>query len=275
MFKHSKVLQYPAKPERPDPLFAKKMQEILGGQYGEISVAVQYLFQGWNTRGNETYKDLLMDTAAEEIGHVEMIATMIARLLEDAPVYEQEKAAEDPVIGSIMGGMNPHHAIVSGLGAMPENSTGVPWNAGYIVASGNLLADMRANVNAESQGRLQVARLYEMTDDKGVKDMLGFLLARDTMHQNQWIAAIKDLEEKEGVIVPSTVPKEYEKEEFSHTLYNFSEGEESARLDWLKEVAPDGAAFNYENGPVAYGEKPVLKPAPKQSHNTLPDVQRT
>ncbi|MCY9390565.1 manganese catalase family protein, partial [Bacillus haynesii] len=61
MFKHTKVLQYPAKPERPDPVFAKKMQEILGGQYGEISVAMQYLFQGWNTRGNEKYKDLLMD----------------------------------------------------------------------------------------------------------------------------------------------------------------------------------------------------------------------
>ena len=70
--------------------------------------------------------------------------------------------------------MNPHHAIVSGLGAMPESSTGVPWSAGYIVASGNLLADFRANLNAESQGRLQVARLYEMTDDKGVKDMLSF-----------------------------------------------------------------------------------------------------
>lgn len=136
---------------------------------------------------------------------------MITRLLEDAPVYEQEKAAEDPVIGSVMGGMNPHHAIVSGLGAMPESSTGVPWNAGYIVASGNLLADMRANVNAESQGRLQVARLYEMTDDKGVKDMLGFLLARDTMHQNQWIAAIRDLEEKEGVVVPGTFRKNVRK----------------------------------------------------------------
>lgn len=61
---------------------------------------------------------------------------------------------------------------------MPESSTGVPWSAGYIVASGNLLADFRANLNAESQGRLQVARLYEMTDDKGVKDMLSFLLAR-------------------------------------------------------------------------------------------------
>ncbi|RCK12943.1 hypothetical protein DT075_06715 [Bacillus licheniformis] len=73
-------------------------------------------------------------------------------------LYNFSDAADDPVIGAIMGGMNPHHAIVSGLGAMPENSTGVPWNAGYIVASGNLLADLRANVNAESQGRLQVAQ---------------------------------------------------------------------------------------------------------------------
>lgn len=151
MFKHTKMLQHPAKPDRPDPLFAKKMQEILGGQFGEISVAMQYLFQGWNTRGNEKYKDLLMDTATEELGHVEMIATMIARLLENAPLDQQEKAAEDPVIGSILGGMNPHHAIVSGLGAMPESSTGVPWSGGYIVASGNLLADFRANLNAESQ----------------------------------------------------------------------------------------------------------------------------
>lgn len=45
MFKHTKMLQHPAKPDRPDPLFAKKMQEILGGQFGEISVAMQYLFQ--------------------------------------------------------------------------------------------------------------------------------------------------------------------------------------------------------------------------------------
>lgn len=34
------------------------------------------------------------------------------------------------------------------------------------------------------QGRVQAARLYHMTDDKGVRDLLGFLIARDTMHQN-------------------------------------------------------------------------------------------
>lgn len=55
--------------------------------------------------------------------------------------------------------MNPQHAIVSGSGAMPADSVGYPWNAKYTIASGNLLADFRFNVTAESQGRLQVSRL--------------------------------------------------------------------------------------------------------------------
>ncbi|MCG3421116.1 MULTISPECIES: manganese catalase family protein [Oceanobacillus] len=275
MFYHKKELQFDAKPDRPDPVFAKKLQEVIGGQYGEMSVAMQYLFQGWNTRGNEQYKDLILDTGTEEIGHVEMLATMVARLLDKAPVQAQEEAAKDPVIGAVMGDMNPHHAIVSGIGAAPENSVGVPWNAGYIVSSGNLLADMRANLNAESQGRLQVARLYEMTDDRGVKELLSFLLARDTMHQNQWIAAIKELEAKEGVIVPSTVPADWEATEFSHQLINFSEGNDSEKLDFVGKQAPDGAAnFEYVSKPVSHGEKPVLNPAPSYMHNTPPNEDK-
>lgn len=43
--------KFRAKPDRPDPVYAKKLQEVLGGQYGEISVMMQYLFQGWNCRG--------------------------------------------------------------------------------------------------------------------------------------------------------------------------------------------------------------------------------
>ncbi|MGV7002036.1 manganese catalase family protein, partial [Priestia megaterium] len=35
----------------------------------------------------------------------------------------------------------------SGLGGLPTNSNGVPWNGSYIVASGNLLADMRGSLD--------------------------------------------------------------------------------------------------------------------------------
>jgi Mn-containing catalase len=53
-------------------------------------------------------KDLIMDIATEEMGHVEMIATMVARLLEGAPATATTKAAAaDPVVGAVLGGMDP------------------------------------------------------------------------------------------------------------------------------------------------------------------------
>ncbi|WP_084077557.1 manganese catalase family protein [Ureibacillus massiliensis] len=269
MFYHIKELQYTAKPEKPDPIFAKKLQEVLGGQFGEISVMMQYLFQGWNCRGEEKYRDMLLDIGTEEIGHVEMLATMIAQLLDKAPVQDQEEAAKDPVIGAVLGGMNPQHVIVSGLGATPTDSVGYPWNSRYIVSSGNLLADFRSNLNAESQGRLQVVRLYESTTDPGVRDMLSFLIARDTMHQNQWMAAIEELEQKQKPIVPSTFPQELEKQHVSHSFMNFSKGEESAQGRWASGPTFDGQGnFEYIANPEATGQVPKLDQAPAYIHNT-------
>ena len=210
MFRHTSQLQFTSKPERPDALYAMKLQELIGGAWGEMTVSQQYLFQGWNCRVPGKYKDMIMDIATEEIGHVEMLATMVARLLEGAPAETTARALDgDAATAAIIGGMNPQHAIVGGGGAQPADSVGVPWNGRYIVSSGNLLADFRVNVAAESQGRLQTARLYNMTDDPGAKEMLKFNLARDTMHQMQWLAAIEQLQEDglEGVVVPRQDPQ--------------------------------------------------------------------
>ncbi|MFD1739020.1 manganese catalase family protein [Bacillus salitolerans] len=272
MFYHIKELQYDAKPDKPDPVYAKKLQEILGGQFGEMSVMIQYLFQGWNCRGEKKYRDMLLDIGTEEIAHCEMLATMIAKLLDGAPVKEQEEAAKNPIILAAMGGMNPQHAIVSGLGAKPDDSMGYPWNARYTIASGNLLADFRANLNAESQGRLQAVRLYEITNDRGVKDMLSFLIARDTMHQNQWMAAIAELEQKEGFIVPNTFNRENEKQEVSHSFMNFSKGTESAEGRWAQGPSMDGTGtFEYIENPEAMGQIPTMTPPPPYIHGTPPD----
>jgi Mn-containing catalase len=285
LFFHTKQFQYNAKPDDPDPIFAKQMQELLGGQWGEISVMMTYLFQGWNCRGPAKYRDMLLDTATEEIGHVEMIATMIARLLETSPVETEKAANAGGVVGAILGGsdtqeailagMNPQHAIVTGSGAAPTDSQGYPWNSRYTIASGNLLADMRFNVTAESQGRLQVARLYQLTDDRGVRDMFSFLLARDTMHQNQWLAAIEELE-KEGLEetpVPSNFPQEREMSEVSYKFMNFSRGEESREGRWAAGPSKDSKGqFEYVAEPQAMGPEveelaavdPRLYGTPKQ-----------
>ncbi len=45
--------------------------------------------------------------------YVEMLCTMIAQLLNGAPVDQVDEAAKDPLVASVLGGMNPQHAIVS------------------------------------------------------------------------------------------------------------------------------------------------------------------
>ncbi|GGO60477.1 manganese catalase [Microbacterium nanhaiense] len=262
MFFHTQEMQFTASPSQPDAVFARRLQEVLGGQYGEITVAMQYGFQSWNCHLPGKYRDLLYGIGAEEFGHVEMLAIMIAQLLEKAPVEQSEAAAEaDPVLGAVLGGTDVQAAIVAGAGARPVDSNGNPWQGSYITASGNLLADFTANANAEMQGRLQVARLYNMTDDHGVRDLLSFLLARDTMHQNQWIAAARELQEEgaEDLPVPSNFPLSKEAREHSYQYLNFSDGEEAANGSWASGPSPDGKGeFSYHDGP----ESTVPMPPP-------------
>lgn len=271
MFRHQKELQFEVKVDRPDPQLARQIQEVLGGQFGEMTVMMQYLFQGFNCRGEEKYKDMLMDIGTEEIGHVEMLCSLISQLLDGASPEDQAEAAKDPATAAIMGGINPQHLLVSGLGALPTNSNGVPWNGAFIVASGNLLADMRSNLHAESQGRLQVARLYHMTTDEGVRATFRKMLARDRYHQYQWMAAIEELEEKNGVVVPASFPPEAELEAQpeAYKFWNLSEGQESKEGLWATGSAQDGTGdFVYDAEPVAQGNIPKSEvPAPEIHHD--------
>jgi Mn-containing catalase len=221
VYRHTRELQFTAKPEKPNAFFARKFQEILGGQFGEMTVMMQYLFQGWNCRVPGKYKDMIMDIGTEEIGHVEMLTVMLARLLEGAPGEVTDVAvATNPALAAVLGGMDPQHAIVSGGGGRPVDSRGNPWNAGYIVASGNLLTDFRSNAAAEGQSRLMTSRIANMTDDTGVKSMLAFNLARDTYHQQQWLLGIQQLQEDgytDGVIENSN--GDWEDRDQAHIFY--------------------------------------------------------
>ena len=264
MFRHTDYLQFDAKPGKPDPVYARKLQELIGGAYGEMTVTMQYLFKGWSCRMPGKYKDLIMDVATEEMGHVEMIATMVARLLEGAPAAATTKAAAaDPVVGAVLGGMDPQQAIVAGGGPLLADSNGYPWNGRYIVASGNLLANFRANAAAEAQGRVQAARLYNMTDDPGVRNMLKFNLARDTLHQNLWLKAIEELQADglETTVAPNALFDE-EYAEHATSVWHLSDGTAGHEGGWAAGPQPDGMhEFGYLLDPEPLGG-PGSAPAP-------------
>ena len=239
MFRHTAYLQFDAQPDQPDPVYAHKLQELIGGAYGEMTVTMQYLFQGWNCRMPGKYKDLIMDVATEEMGHVEMIATMVARLLEGFQATPRRKPPwPTRWSAAVLGGMDPQQAIVAGGVRLPADSNGYPWNGRYIVASGNLLADFRANAAAEAQGRLQTTRLYQMTDDNGVRNMLRFNLARDTLHQNLWLKAIEELQADglDTTVAPNALFDE-EYAEHASAVWHLSDGasgQNGASAGWAR-----------------------------------------
>ena len=51
MFYTDGKLQYPVRVETPDPVFARALQQAIGGVEGEIRVCMQYFFQAMGARG--------------------------------------------------------------------------------------------------------------------------------------------------------------------------------------------------------------------------------
>ncbi|WP_305173260.1 manganese catalase family protein [Sphingomonas aurea] len=272
MFYHDKRLQYPVEVSNPDPVFARMLQQAIGGVEGEIRVCMQYFFQAWGSRApNTKYRDMLLQTATEEIGHIEMLATAVALNLEKAPASLQEEGAADGIVGAVMGGGNPRHTIEgmlhrhilsTGLAAQPCDADGVPFNMSHIYASGNIAADMYCNVAAESTGRVLATRLFNAAHDEGMKKMLHYMIARDTMHQEQWLAVIEELGGATGALpIPNSFPQEKEDQANNYNFYVTSVDGSFQEGRWTSGPSMDGKGeFTvFRNEPL--GQEPILGPA--------------
>ena len=262
-------LQFEVRCEKPNPIFAKMLQQGIGGAEGEMRVCMQYMFQGWALPGkHQKYRDLLMQTAAEEIGHIEMLATAVALNLEGAPLsFQEEVVAETPMVGAVLGGMQPRQLLSAGLHAMPVDSNGVPWTGGYVVASGNLAGDMYANVMAEATGRTLATRLYEMTDDPGMKHMLSYMIARDTMHQNQWLAVIEEL--GEHLPVPASFDQSEENQKYSYAFMETGvNGMKTPTGRWTSGSSIDGKG-EFSVTPQPGAGMPDLKAPPAKTYDDV------
>jgi len=206
---HTQQLINEIVPDQPDPFAANALQEGLGGQFGEMRTMMQYLFQSVNFRGPAVqYKDLIHAVAVEEISHVELIATTIARLLDGAPGYQPNGDGGVPGAGggtplqSILHTGNIHHFLVGAQGALPVDAAGNPWSGSYVYNNGNLVLDLLYNLMLEATGRTQKCRIYEMSDNKTLRATVAYLIVRDEVHEKVFAKALESL----GVDWGKTLP---------------------------------------------------------------------
>lgn len=182
MFKHDKQLLHEVKVDKPNPNYANMMQEQLGGPQGELKAALQYLSQSFRIR-DPRIKDLFLDIASEELGHMEMVATLVNQL------NGHELNAQNTTVGSV------EASVLSGLTPMLANASGYPFNGVYINETGDLAADILSDIAAEQRAKVVYEYLYRQIQDKGVRDTIDFLLNREEAHNTLFRQAFNELEE--------------------------------------------------------------------------------
>ena len=105
--------------ERPNPQYAALLQEQLGGGNGELKAAMQYLSQSFRIKDQEI-KDLFLDIAAEELGHMEMVAQTINLLyfLPTAAMALVQHRKNGLLDAPVLGGAIPWGLPAAALGAL-------------------------------------------------------------------------------------------------------------------------------------------------------------
>lgn len=169
MFKHEKALLNDVKVEKPNPQFAVLMQEQLGGGNGELKAAMQYISQSFRVK-DPAIKDLFLDIGAEELSHMEMVATTINLLNGHDVNYNGVEAGE--IQAHVINGLNP------GL----INSSGYSWTSDYVTVTGDLCADLLSNIASEQRAKVVYQYLYRQVTDRYVRETIDFLLNREEAH---------------------------------------------------------------------------------------------
>ena len=169
MWKYDKKLQYPINIKKKDLNMAKAIITQYGGANGELAAALRYLNQRY-TMPDAKGKALLTDIGTEELGHVEMICTMVYQLMKDASIEELKKA-----------GLTSHYAEHKNA-VFPTDANGMPLTAAYFATTGDPLADLSEDMAAEQKARATYENLINLTDDPDIIGPLLFLRQREIIH---------------------------------------------------------------------------------------------
>jgi Mn-containing catalase len=180
-------------PSTPDPIGASVVQELLGGKFGEMSTFMNYTYQSFNFRnrqGARPFYDLVASIAAEEFGHIELVATAINTMLTGAA---EGPAGEANSLNGVVGTRNSQQFIAGGAAALCQDSMGKPWTGENVFSSGDLVEDLTHNFFLETGARNNKLKVYEMVDHPAARALTGYLLVRGGVHQVAYARALENL----------------------------------------------------------------------------------
>lgn len=183
MWQYEKTLQYPINIKNPNPAYAKIIMAQYGGPDGELGASLRYLSQRFSMPYPEL-KGLLTDIGTEELGHLEMVGTIIYQLTRNLSPAEIKKSGFDAYF------VNHTTAIY------PANANGAPFTAAYLQSTGDVITDLHEDMAAEQKARMTYDNILRLVDDPDVCDAIKFLRAREIVHYQRFGEGLRLVTEK-------------------------------------------------------------------------------
>jgi len=144
-------------------------QRADGGPDGELGASLRYLSQRFTMPFPEL-RALLTDIGTEELGHLEMIGTIVYQLTRNLTIDE------------IMAGGYQDYFVDHTTGIYPAGANGNPWTAAGMQSKGDVIADLVEDMAAEQKARVTYDNILRMVDDPDVRDPIIFLREREIVH---------------------------------------------------------------------------------------------
>lgn len=182
MFRYDKFLEFPIKIKNPNPKLANIIITQYGGPNGELGASLRYLSQRY-TMPDDMTKGLLTDIGTEELGHLEMVGTLVAQLSK----------------GTTGKDWLPHSAEYyadNGASVFPQNAQGSPFTAASIAVTGDPLTNLYEDLAAEQKARAVYDNILRLSDDPDVNEVIKFLRQREVVHFQRFGEALNEMQSK-------------------------------------------------------------------------------
>ena len=183
MWIYQKQLQHPVKIARANPRLAGLIITALGGPDGETGAAMRYLNQRY-TMPDDRVIGILTDVGSEELGHQEMVSSIVYQLTRNL--------SPDEIIA---GGFDKYY-VENGTAIYPASASGVPFSAMALASKEDPLASIHEDLAAEQKARAMYDNILRLSDDPDVNDAIKFLRQREIVHFQRFGEAMNILQNK-------------------------------------------------------------------------------
>ena len=183
MFVYEKRLQYPIKIKQTNPKLAKIIITQYGGPDGELGASLRYLSQRFSMPVPEL-KATLTDIGVEELGHLEMIGTIVYQLTKNLTEAQIKEAGFDS------------YFVDHTAGIYPQAASGTPYSAASMQVKGDPIADLHEDLAAEQKARVTYDNILRFCDDPDVIDPIRFLREREIVHYQRFGENLRILTDK-------------------------------------------------------------------------------